>query len=172
MESLSVEARLTMANMAVEAGAKNGIFASDAKVADYLASENMKPWTHVAPDADAVYDSVVRIDVSELEPVVASPHLPENVHPAAAVNDVRIDQVVIGSCTNGRIEDLRLAARVLKGSKVAAGVRCIVIPATPQVYRQALRGEALRDLSRRRSDHLPADLRSLPGRAYGHPGRG
>ena len=138
IDSLSVEARFTMANMAVEAGAKNGIFASDKKVAEYLAPKTHAPWTHVAPDADAVYERVVRIDAGALEPVVASPHLPENIHPAADVKDVRIDQVIIGSCTNGRIEDLRLAASVLRGRKVAAGVRCIVIPATPRVYRQAL----------------------------------
>jgi 3-isopropylmalate/(R)-2-methylmalate dehydratase large subunit len=138
IDALSVESRLTMANMAIEAGAKNGIFASDRKVAEYLAPRTRRPWAHVAPDADAVYESVVRIDATALEPVVAAPHLPENVHPAADIKDVRIDQVIIGSCTNGRIEDLRLAARVLKGRRVAAGVRCVVIPATPHAYRQAL----------------------------------
>jgi 3-isopropylmalate/(R)-2-methylmalate dehydratase large subunit len=138
IDSLSVEARLTMANMAIEAGAKNGIFASDRKVTDYLAEKTRAPWAHVTPDAGAVYERTVRIDASALEPVVAAPHLPENILPAAEVRNVAIDQVIIGSCTNGRIEDLRLAARVLRGQKIAAGVRCVVIPATPRVYRQAL----------------------------------
>jgi 3-isopropylmalate/(R)-2-methylmalate dehydratase large subunit len=138
VDSLSVEGRLSMANMAVEAGAKNGIFASDAKVAAYLKGRTSRPWEHVAPDTDAAYERVVEIDVSALPPVVAQPHLPEKVVPADSLPDVRIDQVVIGSCTNGRIEDLRLAAEILKGHKVASGVRCIVIPATPAVYRQAL----------------------------------
>ncbi len=138
VESLSVESRLTMANMAVEAGAKNGIFASDQAVASYLAPRTGREWAHVAPDPDAEYERVVRIDASVLEPLVASPHLPQNVRPAAEHKAVRIDQVVIGSCTNGRIEDLRLAAEILKGRRVARGVRCLVIPATPRVYRQAL----------------------------------
>jgi len=138
IDALSVEARLTMANMAVEAGAKNGIFATDAKVTEFLAHRTRLPWAHVAPDAGAEYESVVRMDVSALEPVVALPHLPQNIRDAGDVKDIRIDQVIIGSCTNGRIEDLRLAAQVLAGRKVAAGTRCIVIPATPGVYRQAL----------------------------------
>jgi 3-isopropylmalate/(R)-2-methylmalate dehydratase large subunit len=138
VDGLSVEGRLTMANMAIEAGAKNGVFASDAKVADYLAGRTARPWQHVAADPDAVYERVVEIDVGGLSPVVAQPHLPEKVAEARSVKDVRIDQVVIGSCTNGRIEDMREAALVLRGRKVAAGVRCIVIPATVAVYRQAL----------------------------------
>ena len=138
VDSLSVEGRLSMANMAIEAGAKNGVFASDAKVAAYLKGRTNRQWEHVAPDADAIYERIVEIDVSALPPVVAQPHLPEKVVPADSLPDVRIDQVVIGSCTNGRIEDLRLAAEILKGHKVASGVRCIVIPATPAVYRQAL----------------------------------
>ncbi|MGA2973953.1 MAG: 3-isopropylmalate dehydratase large subunit [Spirochaetia bacterium] len=138
VDSLSVEARLSMANMAIEAGAKNGIFASDQKVTEYLAARTRRPWTHVAADPGAACQRVVRIDASGLEPVVAAPHLPQNVHRASEVRDVRIDQVIIGSCTNGRIEDLRQAARILKGQRVASGVRCIVIPATPQAYRQAM----------------------------------
>jgi 3-isopropylmalate/(R)-2-methylmalate dehydratase large subunit len=138
IDALSVEGRLTMANMAIEAGAKNGVFATDAKVEQYLAGRTQRTWAHVTPDKDAVYERVVEIDVASLGPVVAQPHLPEKVAQAADVKGVRIDQVVIGSCTNGRIEDLRLAAEVLKGRKVAPGVRCIVIPATVAVYRQAL----------------------------------
>jgi 3-isopropylmalate/(R)-2-methylmalate dehydratase large subunit len=138
IDALSVEARLTMANMAIEAGAKAGLFATDGKVAEFLQGRTDRPWSPLAADADAVYERVVRIDASALTPVVAAPHLPENVRPASEVRDVAIHQVVIGSCTNGRIEDLRLAARILKGRRVAAGVRCIVIPATPRIYRQAM----------------------------------
>jgi 3-isopropylmalate/(R)-2-methylmalate dehydratase large subunit len=139
IDALSVEGRLTMANMAIEAGAKNGIFAADQQVAAWMAGRTSTPWHTLAADPDAVYERVVEIDVSRLEPLVALPHLPQNVRNAGEVRDVKIDQVVIGSCTNGRIEDLRLAARVMKGGKVAPGVRCIVIPATPGIYRQALR---------------------------------
>ena len=127
-----------MANMAIEAGAKNGIFAADDKVAGYLSTRAPgRSWTRLEADEDAPYERVVTIDAGALDPLVAAPHLPQNVRPAADT-DVKVDQVVIGSCTNGRIEDLRLAARVLKGHRVAAGVRCIVIPATPHAYRQAL----------------------------------
>jgi 3-isopropylmalate/(R)-2-methylmalate dehydratase large subunit len=136
--SLSVEARLTMANMAIEAGAKNGIFEADDKVTAYLSSRAPgRTWAPLSPDPDAVYERVVTIDAAELEPQVAAPHLPQNVK-AAAEFDTAIDQVIIGSCTNGRIEDLRVAASILNGHRVAAGVRCIVIPATPHAYRLAL----------------------------------
>ena len=138
IDSLSIEARLTMANMAIEAGAKNGIFAADEKTASYLSTRAAgRSWTALRPDADAVYERTVTIDAGALEPLVAAPHLPQNIRPAADI-DAAIDQVVIGSCTNGRIEDLRLAASILKGRRVASGVRCIVIPATPQAYRLAL----------------------------------
>lgn len=139
VDGLSVEGRLTMANMAIEAGAKNGIFLPDAKVAAYLKGRTERLGEYLAPDADAVYERTVEIDAGALRPQVAFPHLPQNTRAARDAGDVRIDQVVIGSCTNGRIEDLRLAAEVLRGRKVAGGVRCIVIPATPAVYRQALR---------------------------------
>ena len=138
IDALSVEGRLTMANMAIEAGAKNGIFAADARTAEYLAGRTETAWDALAPDPDAAYARNVRIDVSGLEPLVAFPHLPQNVRPATEAGDRSVDQVVIGSCTNGRIEDLRLAARILRGRRVAKGVRCIVIPATPRTYRQAL----------------------------------
>ncbi len=137
VSSLSVEGRLTMANMAIEAGAKNGIFPADAAVAAYLAPRTDRPWRAFEADPDAHYERQVLIDASELSPVVAAPHLPENVK-RASETDVTVDQVVIGSCTNGRIEDLRLAASLLEGNHVAAGVRCLIIPATPGVYRQAL----------------------------------
>lgn len=145
IDALSVEGRLTMANMAIEAGAKNGIFPADNLVAEYLKGRTDRAWEPVAPDPDAVYERTVTIDVTDLTPLVAFPHLPENARPASSASDITIDQVVIGSCTNGRIEDMRLAASVLKGRKVARGVRCIVIPATVKVYRQAL-SEGLFDI--------------------------
>jgi 3-isopropylmalate/(R)-2-methylmalate dehydratase large subunit len=137
IDSLSVEGRLTMANMAIEAGAKNGIFPADEAVAAYLEPRTSRAYTPMAPDPGAEYERVVTLDAGAMVPVVAAPHLPENVRPASET-DAAVDQVIIGSCTNGRIEDLRLAALVLKGHRVARGVRCIVIPATPGVYRQAL----------------------------------
>jgi 3-isopropylmalate/(R)-2-methylmalate dehydratase large subunit len=145
VQTLSVEGRLSMANMAIEAGAKNGVFPSDEKVAVYLRGRTTRRWEHVAADPDAVYEAAVSIDVSDMQPLVAFPHLPENVRPVREAGEVRIDQVVIGSCTNGRIEDLRLAAEVLRGNKVAPAVRCIVIPASVQAYRQAL-AEGLFDI--------------------------
>jgi 3-isopropylmalate/(R)-2-methylmalate dehydratase large subunit len=138
IDDLSVEGRLTMANMAIEAGAKNGIFVADKKVKEFLKGRTSAKWDAMLPDNDAVYESTVEIDITGKGPQVAMPHLPEKVKEASDCKDVRIDQVVIGSCTNGRIEDLRLAAKVLKGKKVSGRVRCIVIPATPKIYRQAM----------------------------------
>jgi len=139
IDALSVEGRLTMANMAIEAGAKNGIFAADAKTKAYLEGRTDRPWTAASPDADARYERVVEIDLQGMGPVVAFPHLPQNVKPARDAGDLPIDQAVIGSCTNGRIEDLRLAAEVLRGRRVDRRVRCLVIPATVAVYRQAMK---------------------------------
>jgi 3-isopropylmalate/(R)-2-methylmalate dehydratase large subunit len=139
IDELSVEGRLTMANMAIEAGAKNGIFAADAKTAGYLKGRTDRHWQAMSADADARYERVVEIDLQGMGPVVAFPHLPQNVKPAREAGDVPIDQAVIGSCTNGRIEDLRLAAEVLRGRTVDKRVRCLVIPATVAVYRQALK---------------------------------
>ena len=139
LDALSVEGRLTMANMAIEAGAKNGIFVADAKVRAYLAGRTDRAGEAMVADPDARYERVVEIDAAGMGPVVAFPHLPGNVRPAREAGDVPIDQVVIGSCTNGRIEDLRLAAEVLRGRKVDRRVRCIVIPATVAIYRQAMK---------------------------------
>jgi len=139
IEALSVEGRLTMANMAVEAGAKNGIFAADGRTAAYLEDRTDRTWKPMAADPDARYERVIEIDLAGMGPVVAFPHLPANVTPARDAGEVPIDQVVIGSCTNGRIEDLRLAAEVLRGRKVDRRVRCLVIPATVAVYRQAMK---------------------------------
>lgn len=137
--ALSVEGRLTVANMAIEAGAKAGIFPADGKTLEYLATRTGRRFRPVLSDPGAEFSRVVELDVSSLVPLVAKPHLPSNVSPASELSGVKIDQVVIGSCTNGRIEDLRVAAEVLRGRKVAPHVRLIVIPATQTVYRQALR---------------------------------
>ena len=134
---LSMEGRMTMANMAIEAGAKNGIFAPDGKTVEYIKSRTGLPYTLNYSDDDARYIDIKEYDASKIEPTVSFPHLPENVRPAREAG-VKIDQVVIGSCTNGRIEDLRIAAKILKGRKVHKDVRLLIIPATQEVYRKAL----------------------------------
>ncbi|MGB4270154.1 MAG: 3-isopropylmalate dehydratase large subunit [Spirochaetota bacterium] len=134
---LSMEGRMTMANMAIEAGAKNGIFAPDGKTVEYIKSRTGLPYTLYYSDDDARYAEVKEYDASKIEPTVAFPHLPENAKPAREAG-IPIDQVVIGSCTNGRIEDLRVAAKILKGRKVHKDVRLLIIPATQEVYRKAL----------------------------------
>lgn len=138
VEELSLDGRLTMANMAIEAGAKNGIFAPDEKVLEYLRGRAKRRFTPLFPDPDAEYAAVRRYDVTDLEPQVAFPFSPENVRPVSAAGQVNVDQVVIGSCTNGRLSDLRVAAGILRGRKVHPGVRCIVLPGTPRIYREAL----------------------------------
>ena len=139
IEQLPMSGRLTMANMAIEAGAKNGIFEPDKVTEDYLLGKAKRPYRIFQSDRDALYVEVREYDVSRIEPQVAFPYLPSNTKPISQVGDVAIDQVVIGSCTNGRIEDLRVAAQVLRGNKVASYVRLIIIPATQEVYRQAMR---------------------------------
>ena len=139
IDALSIEGRLTMANMAIEAGGKAGLFAVDDKTLAYIKSRAKRKYTVYKSDPDAAYAKVIEWDISKMEPQVSLPHLPSNAKPVSQLKNVRIDQAVIGSCTNGRIEDLRLAAKVLKGKKVAAGVRCIVIPGTQQIYMEALK---------------------------------
>ena len=136
--SLSMDDRFTIANMAIEAGAKNGIFPVDDKTRAYLDGRVTRAWEAVEPDADAEYEREVVIDLDTLQPTVALPHLPSNTRTVDQAAGTHIDQVVIGSCTNGRLEDLRQAAAALKGRKVAAGVRCIVIPATQQITLDAM----------------------------------
>jgi 3-isopropylmalate/(R)-2-methylmalate dehydratase large subunit len=145
IENLGMAGRLTMANMAVEAGAKNGIIPPDEITKKYVETRAVRDFTFYSSDKDATYAKTIEYDVSIIEPQVAFPHLPENVKGISTVEEIFIDQVVIGSCTNGRIEDLRSAASVLKGKKVAKGTRLIVIPATPHVYRTALK-EGLFDI--------------------------
>ena len=136
---LSMDDRFTIANMAIEAGGKNGIFPVDEKTEAYLKEHGSKPYKIYEADEDAEYDEVYTIDLSTLKPTVAFPHLPENTHTIDEVGDIDIDQVVIGSCTNGRLEDLQTAAEILKGRKVKKGLRVIVIPATQQIYMDAMK---------------------------------
>ncbi len=136
---LNIDDRFTICNMAIEAGAKNGIFPVDDVALEYIKEHSKKPFTIYEADADAEYDSVVEIDLAALKSTVSFPHLPSNTKTIDNVGDVKIDQVVIGSCTNGHISDLRVAAEVLKNKKVAKGVRAIIIPATNKIYLQAMK---------------------------------
>ena len=145
VSSISMDGRLTIANMAIEAGAKNGIFPVDDICRAYLSERVTRPYTAFEPDEDAEYAKVVEIDLDQLDLTVALPHLPENTKPARECTDLAIDQVVIGSCTNGRISDMRVAAQILKGHKVNENVRCIVIPGTQQVVKSCL-AEGLADI--------------------------
>ena len=136
--SLSMDDRFTIANMAIEAGAKNGIFPVDALAESYIKEHSRRPYKIYEADADAEYEREITIDLSTLKSTVSFPHLPENTKTVDEAGDIKIDQVVIGSCTNGRLDDLRCAAEILKGKKVAKGVRVIVIPATQQIYLDAM----------------------------------
>ncbi|MFR1831967.1 MAG: 3-isopropylmalate dehydratase large subunit [Lachnospiraceae bacterium] len=137
--NLSMDDRFTICNMAIEAGGKNGIFPVDDLAKAYMKEHSQREFTVYEADEDAEYDQVITIDLSTLKPTVAFPHLPENTRTIDQVGEVKIQQAVIGSCTNGRIDDIRIAAQVMKGRKVAKGVRCIVIPATQAIYLQGLR---------------------------------
>lgn len=138
VKNLSMDDRFTIANMAIEAGGKNGIFPVDDAARSYMKEHSKRPFVEYTADEDAEYDQVIEIDLSEITPTVAYPHLPENTHTFDTIQDVKIDQVVIGSCTNGRIDDLRCAASILKDRHVAKGIRVIVIPATQKIYMQAI----------------------------------
>lgn len=139
VKELNMTDRLTIANMAIEAGAKNGIFPVDDEILNYIKDRVTKPYEIVEADSDATYCQTVEINLSELKPVVAFPHLPENTHSVESIKEpITIDQVVIGSCTNGRLEDLAIAASILKGHKVHPNVRCIIIPGSQQVYLDAI----------------------------------
>ncbi|MFH1671978.1 MAG: 3-isopropylmalate dehydratase large subunit [Pseudomonadota bacterium] len=138
IQNLNMSDRFTMANMATEAGAKNGIFEPDEITKEYISNRAVRDYTFVKSDEDAVYSEIIEYDVSNIEPQVAFPYLPENTKGISEVGEITIDQAVIGSCTNGRLEDLRIAATVLKGKRVAKRTRLIVIPATPSIYRSAL----------------------------------
>ena len=139
IRNLSMDDRFTICNMAIEAGGKNGIFPVDELAVEYMKEHSKREFTVYEADEDAEYDETYVIDLSELKPTVSFPHLPSNTRTIDQVGVVKVDQAVIGSCTNGRIEDMRLAAEVLKGRKIAKGVRCIVIPATQSIYLQAMK---------------------------------
>ena len=145
ISNLSVEGRMTMSNMAIEAGGKCGLIAVDEKTEEYLKDRAVRDYTVYESDTDAEYNDIIEYDVSDLEPQVAFPHLPENTKPVSAASEVKIDQSVIGSCTNGRIEDLREAAEILKDNKVKERVRCIIFPGTQNIYKQAIK-EGLVDI--------------------------
>lgn len=145
IQNLSMDGRLTMANMAIEAGGKNGIVAPDKTTIEYVEQRAKRPYKLYESDPDANYAAVYEYDVADIEPQVACPHLPENTKPISKVGDVRIDQSVIGSCTNGRMEDLRIAADILKGQKVHPDVRLLIFPGTQTIYKQAMK-EGLFDI--------------------------
>lgn len=145
IQSLTMDDRFCICNMVIEAGAKNGIFPVDEQTLDYLEERVSRPFTVAGPDRDAVYSQEITINLSHMSPVVAVPSLPSNVKPVHELCGVEIHQAIIGSCSNGRISDLRTAANVLKGHKIHPRVRCIIIPATPAIYRQALE-EGLLDI--------------------------
>jgi 3-isopropylmalate/(R)-2-methylmalate dehydratase large subunit len=138
IDNLSMDGRFTMSNMAIEAGGKSGIFHADSKTIEYVKSRAKRPYKVVEPDSDASYAQTYEWDVSKMEPQVAMPHLPSNSKPVSQVGNIEIDQSVIGSCTNGRLSDLRTAAEILKGRKVHPRVRCIVVPGTQQIWLDAM----------------------------------
>ncbi|MBI2844566.1 MAG: 3-isopropylmalate dehydratase large subunit [Armatimonadetes bacterium] len=148
IRELPIAGRFTMCNMAIEAGGKNGIMEPDEKTLEYVKQRAMRPCRVYESDPDAVYKEVIEIDCRELDPQVSFPHLPENAKPISQVGEIRIDQAVIGSCTNGRIEDLREAASVLRGRKVHRDVRLIIIPGTQEIYLQAVREGLAEDFVR------------------------
>jgi len=139
IEKLSMDSRMSMCNMAIEAGAKSGIIAPDKTTEAYMKNRAQRPYKFYESDAQAVYCDIREYDCSKIEPTVACPHLPENTKNVSQLKNITIDQVVIGSCTNGRLEDLQMAAKLLKGKKIAKYVRLIVIPATPFIYNQAMK---------------------------------
>ena len=138
VKTLSMDDRLCICNMAIEAGAKNGIFPVDDVTKAYMEGRCERTPVVFEADEDAVYEQTIQIDLSKIVPIVACPHLPENTKPASVLGDIKIDQVVIGSCTNGRMEDMEAAYNTLKGKKIADGVRCIIIPGTMQIYRDCV----------------------------------
>lgn len=146
IKNLSMDDRFTMSNMAIEAGGKNGIFPVDEKTIEYLKEHTNREWVSYEADKDAFYEEEYEIDLSKIRPTVAFPHLPDNTRTIDEVGDIEIDQVVIGSCTNGRISDLRAARDILKGHKVHERVRCIVFPGTQKIYLQAIEEGIVTDL--------------------------
>jgi 3-isopropylmalate/(R)-2-methylmalate dehydratase large subunit len=146
LKNLSMDSRFTMANMAIEAGAKNGIFPVDEKTIEYVKEHSDREYKVFSADEDAVYEKVYEIDLSKVRPTVSFPHLPDNTRTIDEVGTIKVDQVVIGSCTNGRIEDIRVAAEILRGRKVAKGVRVLVFPGTQKIYLQAIEEGLVQDI--------------------------
>ncbi|WP_288478831.1 3-isopropylmalate dehydratase large subunit [uncultured Clostridium sp.] len=146
IKNLSMDDRFTMSNMSIEAGGKNGIFPVDEKTIEYLKEHTNREWVSYEADKDAIYEKEYEIDLRKIRPTVAFPHLPDNTRTIDEVGDIEIDQVVIGSCTNGRISDLRAARDILKGHKVHERVRCIVFPGTQKIYLQAIEEGIVTDL--------------------------
>lgn len=142
---LSMDDRFTICNMAIEAGGKNGIFPVDEKTIEYMKEHSKKEWMEFNADEDAEYETVYEIDLSKIRPTVSFPHLPDNTRTIDEVGEVKIDQVVIGSCTNGRLSDLRIAAKILRGKKVHKGIRCIIIPGTQNIYLEAMKEGLIKD---------------------------
>ena len=142
---LSMDDRFTICNMAIEAGGKNGIFPVDEKTIEYMKEHSKKEWMEFNADEDAEYEAVYEIDLSKIRPTVSFPHLPDNTRTIDEVGEVQIDQVVIGSCTNGRLSDLRIAAKILRGKKVHKGIRCIIIPGTQNIYLEAMKEGLIKD---------------------------
>lgn len=138
VKNLSMDDRFTICNMAIEAGAKNGIFPVDVRTRDYMKEHSIRDWVEHTPDSDAFYDEIIHIDLSTIRPTVSFPHSPDNTYSIDEAEKISINQVIIGSCTNGRMDDMRMAARILKGRRVFKGVRTIIIPGSQKVYLQAV----------------------------------
>ena len=145
LKYLSMDDRFTICNMAIEAGGKNGIFPVDEKTIEYMKEHSKKEWVEFNADEDAEYEAVYEIDLSKIRPTVAFPHLPDNTRTIDEIGEVKIDQVVIGSCTNGRLSDLRIAAEILRGKKVHKDIRCIIIPGTQKIYLEAMNEGLIKD---------------------------
>jgi len=145
-EQLSVASRMTMSNMTVELGGKFGFFEADGKVGEYLAGRTKRSYAAVKADKDAVYEKVYEVDVTDLEPQVAIPYTIDNVKPVSEIGEIKVDQAVLGSCTNGRLEDLKIAAEMMKGKQVHPDTRCLVIPGSAEVYKEALKEGVLTTL--------------------------
>lgn len=146
VSNISMDGRFTIANMAIEAGAKNGIFIVDEQTIEYVKAHSNREYLVYSPDEDAVYDEVYKLDLSTIRPTVSFPHLPDNTRTIDEVGEIKVDQVVIGSCTNGRMEDLRITADILRGKKVAKGVRVLVFPGTQNIYLQAIEEGLVQDI--------------------------
>jgi 3-isopropylmalate/(R)-2-methylmalate dehydratase large subunit len=167
IENMSVGGRMTLCNMAVEVGAKSGLITPDDKTINYVSKRTQKQFTPIYSDPDAMYERGKEFNVNELEPQVAIPHRVDNVKPVTEIGDIEIDQAFIGSCTNGRLEDLEIATKILRGKKVKKGVRLIVIPASQEIYREALNGGLIQTLTEAGAYFAPSTCGPCLGGHYG-----